>query len=104
MMQPAVTLAVDCRCTLGEGIVWSPALRSVLWTDIEKSTLWMHRPHDRFTRRWPLPDRLGSFALCESGRVLLGLAKSLAFVDLDPTSDNAELAVRSILPIEPQIP
>jgi L-arabinonolactonase len=104
MMQPAVTLAVDCRCTLGEGIVWSRGLRSVLWTDIEQSTLWMYRPHDQLTRRWPLPDRLGSFAVCESGRLLLGLAKSLAFLDLDTTSENAPLSMTSILPIEPQVP
>jgi L-arabinonolactonase len=104
MMQPAARLAADCRCTLGEGIVWSPGLRSVLWTDIEQSTLWMYRPHDQLTRRWSLPDRLGSFALCESGRLLLGFAKSLAFADLDTTSENSELAVSPILPIEPQIP
>jgi len=104
MKQPAVTLAVDCRCILGEGAVWSPALRSVLWTDIENSTLWMYRPHDQFTRRWSLPDRLGSFALCDSGRLLLGLAKSLALADLDTTSENAKLVVSPILPIEPEIP
>jgi sugar lactone lactonase YvrE len=104
MTQPAARLAADCRCTLGEGIVWSPGLRSVLWTDIEQSTLWMYRPHDQLTRRWSLPDRLGSFALCESGRLLLGFAKSLAFADLDPTSENSALQVSEILPIEPQIP
>ena len=65
-MTQTATLALDCRCTLGEGIVWSPRLRSLLWTDIETSTLWMYRPHDRMTRQWSLPDRLGSFAVCES--------------------------------------
>jgi len=103
-MQPTATLAVDCRCTLGEGIVWSPGLRSVLWTDIERSTLWMYRPHDQLTRRWSLPDRLGSLALCESGRLLLGFAKSLAFADLDATSEASAVTVSEILPIEPQIP
>ncbi len=101
-MATTPTLAVDCRCTLGEGIVWSPRLRSVLWTDIEQSTLWMYRPHDRITRRWSLPDRLGCFALCESGRLLLGLAKRLAFADLD-ASPGPELPVLPVLPVEPQI-
>lgn len=104
MMTPmAVTLALDCRCTLGEGLVWSPRLRSLLWTDIEKSTLWMFRPHDRSTRHWSLPDRLGSFAICESGRVLLGFAKSLAVAELDPAS-GTELPVEQIVAIEPQSP
>src|SRR6476620_6173172 len=102
MTQHSATLAVDCRCTLGEGLVWSPRLRSLLWTDIEKSTLWMYRPHDRLTRHWSVPDRVGSFALCESGRLLLGLAKSLAFADLD-LAFGSDLPVKSVLPIEPQI-
>ncbi len=99
----SVTLALDCRCTLGEGIVWSTRLRSVLWTDIERSTLWMYRPQDRFRRRWSLPDRLGSFAICESGRLLLGFAKSLAIAELD-TASGTELPVESIAAIEPQLP
>ena len=99
MTDSVATLALDCRCTLGEGIVWSPRLRSVLWTDIERSTLWLYRPHDRFERTWSLPDRLGSFALCESGRLLLGLAKSLAFADLDAAS-GADLPVVPVVPIE----
>jgi L-arabinonolactonase len=92
-------LALDCRCTLGEGIVWSPRRRSVLWTDIERATLWLYRPHDRFERKWSLPDRLGSFALCESGRLLLGLAKSLAFADVDAAS-GADLPVVPVVPVE----
>ena len=102
MMLPTATLALDCRCTLGEGIVWSPRLRSVLWTDIEQATLWLYRPHDRVARKWSLPDRLGSFALCESGRLLLGLTKSLAFADLDAAS-GTDLTIAPILPIEPQM-
>ena len=101
-MTRTATLAVDCRCTLGEGIVWSQRLRSLLWTDIENSTLWMYRPHDRLTRQWSLPDRLGSFVLCDSGRLLLGLAKSLAFADLDAAS-GAHLPVVPLLPIEPEM-
>jgi L-arabinonolactonase len=74
----------------------------VLWTDIEQATLWLYRPHDRVARKWSLPDRLGSFALCESGRLLLGLAKSLAFADVD-AAPGPELPVLPVLPIEPQL-
>ena len=101
-MTRTATLALDCRCTLGEGIVWSQRLRSLLWTDIEESALWMYRPHDKLTRQWSLPDRLGSFVLCESGRLLLGLAKRLAFADLDAATGSS-LPVVPLLPIEPDM-
>lgn len=101
-MQNTSTLALDCRCTLGEGIVWSPTLRSVLWTDIEKSTLWMYRPDDGIARQWPLPDRLGCFGVCQSGRLLLGLAKSLAFAEVD-FDGNSPLRMTPVIPIEPGV-
>ena len=62
----------------------------------------MYRPHDRSTRKWSVPDRLGSFALCESGRLLLGLAKSLAFADHD-AAPGSDLPVVPLLPIEPEL-
>jgi sugar lactone lactonase YvrE len=96
----SATVLVDCRCTLGEGIVWSADRRSLLWTDIEGSTLWTHRIDDNVTERWPLPDRLGCFAICESGRLLLGLAKTLAFADL-VKPDDGSLRVEPVLPIDP---
>lgn len=52
------------------------------------------------TRSWPLPDRLGCLGLCESGELLLGLAKGLYAVDID--ADAAELpALRLLVPVEP---
>ena len=97
------TLLVDCRCTLGEGIVWWPDRRSLLWTDIERATLWTHQIDDNITQQWPLPDRLGSFAICESGRLLLGLAKNLAFADLVPR-DGEALHIEPVWPIDPDVP
>jgi L-arabinonolactonase len=91
MMQlPAsATLSVDCRCTLGEGILWWPQRRALLWTDIEGSALWEHRVDGQVTSRSSLPDRLGSFAICESGALLLGLAKGLFVGDIDRQLDGA---------------
>jgi len=99
----SATLFVDCRCTLGEGIVWWEERRCLLWTDIEQSTLWMHRIDGSVTQKWPLPDRLGSFAVCESGRLLLGLAKNLAFADL-VAHDGAALHIEPVMPIDPAFP
>jgi L-arabinonolactonase len=93
-------LLVDSRCTLGEGLLWDARRRAWLWTDIEGRRLWQHRAEDGTTRTWSVPDRLGSFAMCASGRLLLGLAKSIAFADLDAATGD-ELPVTTILPIEP---
>ena len=103
MKNPAsAALAVDCRCTLGEGILWWAARRALVWTDIEQSTLWMYGVGDRQTRKWALPDRLGSLAICESGRLLLGLAKGLFLADPDAAT-GAELPVESVIAIEPHL-
>src|SRR5829696_7074563 len=95
-------LAVDCRCTLGEGILWSCARQALLWTDIQSATLWMHRPGDGTVRRWSVPDRLGCFALCESGRLLLGLAKGLFYAEPDSAADES-LSVSLTAPVETHV-
>lgn len=76
-----MNLFVDCRCTLGEGIVWWPRRRALIWTDIEAPRLWAHDAGG--TRSWSMPSRLGSLAPCTSGALLLGLEKGLFRAELD---------------------
>jgi L-arabinonolactonase len=97
-------LRVDARCTLGEGAVWCSRRRAILWTDIEGARLWLHAPHTGTTLSWALPDRAGAFALCESGRVLLGLANGLAFADIDAHTGPSTLAVTPVAPIDADEP
>jgi L-arabinonolactonase len=94
-------LYVDARCTLGEGIVWDTKRRALLWTDIERSTLWMHG--EAGSRSWRVPDRLGSFALCASGHVLLALAKGLVLADIDGAGEG-DLPVEPLVPVEHKVP
>jgi L-arabinonolactonase len=94
---------VDARCVLGEGPLWCQRRRALLWTDIESAALWMHTPATGTTITWRLPDRAGSFALCASGRVLLGLASGLAFADLDRQTAGV-LAVSAAAPVEADEP
>ncbi len=93
-------LFVDCRCTLGEGILWWRQRGALVWTDIQQSTLFLHGVEDHATRTWALPDRLGSMAICESGRLLLGLAKGLALADVGG-ADGADLRVEPVVSVEP---
>jgi L-arabinonolactonase len=100
-MSERASLFVDCRCTLGEGIVWWRERRALLWTDIDGCRLWMH--DERGTRKWTLPERLGSLAPCESGQVLLALAKRLAVTTVDAGSD-APLTLQPVVTVEPDLP
>jgi L-arabinonolactonase len=74
-------LVVDARDRLGECVLWCERTGSLYWTDIEGSTLaCLH--WDGNVRKWTLPERVGSFALCEAeGQLLLGLASGIALFD-----------------------
>lgn len=92
-------LLVDGRHELGEGVLWCERTGRLLWTDIPRAVLWCHVPATGATRSWPLPERLGSFALTEHDeRLLLGLASGLAFFDF-PSGQ-----VTRICDVEPHLP
>ncbi|ALN89283.1 SMP-30/gluconolactonase/LRE family protein [Lysobacter gummosus] len=97
-------LAVDSRCRLGEGVLWCERRQALWWTDIQSARLWRHTPGDRRSRYWRLPDRLGSFALCESGRLLLGLAKGVYSADPGAAEDLDALAPTLLAPVEADQP
>jgi len=83
-MNLQASMILDAQNTLGEGVTWCTRSQSLYWTDIHASVLWRYRPSDGSTRRWPMPERLASFALCEDdGWLLLGLASGLAFFHLE---------------------
>ncbi len=98
------TLLVDCRCTLGEGILWWPGRRVLVWSDIEASRLWMHSRDNASTIDWTLPDRLGSMAVCASGRLLLGLAKGLFAADLAAAPAGGRLDPAPLVSFEADLP
>jgi len=85
-MSAALLVASDCE--LGEGIVWRDRRQALLWTDIQRAALWGFHPESGAVHRWRLPDRLGSLALCESGRLLLAFSKQLCIADLDWAQDE----------------
>lgn len=106
----AAELVVDSRCELGECVLWCDRLETLLWTDIPNGRLWAHVPDTGATRHWDLPGRLGSFALCSDGRVLLGMAKGLFLADLLPGHGTADrgavqgtgLALQHVADVEPE--
>lgn len=101
-MEAIATLLVDARCHLAEGIVWWEERDALLWTDIPASTLWLHDAASGRSRQCVLPSPLGSFAICESGRLLLALAKTICLVDLDAAGGIA--AMTSVAELEMELP
>jgi len=90
---------VEAGNVLGEGIVWCERAQALYWTDIHAATLWRHVPVSGETKQWRLPERLASFALCETdGWLLLALASRLAFFRL------ADGALHTLCEVEPELP
>jgi L-arabinonolactonase len=93
-------LALDSRCTLGEGIVWDERSNALFFTDIHASRLWRFDPGTGAARHWTLPDRLGSLALCESGALLLGLAKGIYLADTSKLDASEHLDARLLVAVD----
>ncbi|HEY4079784.1 MAG TPA: SMP-30/gluconolactonase/LRE family protein [Burkholderiaceae bacterium] len=88
-------LVLEQDTFLGEGVQWRHG--RWWWTDIENARLQAWAPGGA-VQRWALSDRLGSFAHCTSGRVLLGLAKRLAFCTLG--DDGTVHGLQTITPVD----
>jgi L-arabinonolactonase len=91
-------LVVDARNRLGECPLWCERSGTLYWTDIEGKTV-SRLLADGEVRHWTLPQRVGSFALCEDGRrLLLGLASGIALFDM------ASEALSAVVPVEAEVP
>jgi len=95
----AAQVLVPAQAQLGECPLWCDREQALYWTDIDSARLSRWSAADGALQHWELPERLGSFALCERpGRLLLGLASGLAFFDLSSG------AVGPVHPVEPERP
>ncbi len=73
----------DLKCGTGESPIWDAARDRLLFCDIPGARIHALSLSDDTRRSWQLPEILGSFALCASGRLLLALRNRLVFYDLD---------------------
>lgn len=96
MSDVQLELALPQTATLGEGLLWRDG--RWWWTDIQGATLNAWRPGEAAALACKLPDRLGSFAHCRSGRVLLGLTQRIALATL---GDGLELGqLQTLAPVD----
>ncbi|MET3116557.1 L-arabinonolactonase [Undibacterium sp. GrIS 1.8] len=99
-------LALAQNAILGEGLQWNSAQSKWWWTDIDAATVHAWSPGNQQVLNYRLPDRVGSFAHCRSGRLLLGLSKRLGFATVPEIPANGmigvqNLAVQALVAVDP---
>lgn len=80
-----IDVLVNTGDILGEGPVWHEGLGRLFWTDIERGMLQSVSPDGSGYRYLQMPERLGSFAFCADGRIVVALETGIAFANADGT-------------------
>lgn len=86
------------QAILGESLVWDSQRQCWWWTDIEASAIYRWRESYVAPTMYSMPDRVGSFVLCQSGKILLGMTKSLALFDISTRRVEQLVQVETDLP------
>jgi sugar lactone lactonase YvrE len=73
----APTLFGTHRNRLGESPVWDADKARLLWCDIEEGAVMAADPKGAITDRWSFGGKVGSFGLCQSGRLVVGVARDV---------------------------
>ena len=90
-MAEAIECLVDAKCALGESPVWDEAHNRLLWADIDGAAIHVIELDGGRTSKWQLPGKVGSFGLCESDRLVVGLPNGVHL--FDPASGEVDLLV-----------
>ncbi|HEX8956640.1 MAG TPA: SMP-30/gluconolactonase/LRE family protein [Burkholderiaceae bacterium] len=93
-------LAFPQRATLGEGLQWHAPTASWWWTDIEGAAIHAWNPERSEASSYKLPDRVGSFVHCRSGRILAGMAKWIGMVTLPQEAAARAPQVQSVVAVD----
>lgn len=76
-----MSVALDQRAILGESLLWNAATATWWWTDIDANFIYCWTSGSEAVQSFAMPEKVGSFVFCTSGKMLLGLAKQLAWFD-----------------------
>jgi sugar lactone lactonase YvrE len=80
---PELELVWDADCHLTECPVWDPDTQWLYFADLINGRLFgCHRITDE-RRTWSFGQRIGSFGLCTSGRLVIALTRTVGLFDLD---------------------
>ncbi len=78
-----IELVWDLKCGTGESPVWDAGHRRLLFCDIPGRHIHAYTPATAATRTWTLPEVVGSFGLCASGRLIVSQRHRVVLYDLD---------------------
>jgi sugar lactone lactonase YvrE len=76
-------LVVAHPCEVGESPVWDARQQVLWWTDIEGRMLHSCAPDGSAHKTFAMPGRVGSFAFCERGGMILAMERGFSFYDPD---------------------
>lgn len=79
-------LVWDSRCAVAESPVWDGTGRRLLFCDIQGKKINAFHPDAGARESWDLPEVVGSFGLCRSGRLVVALRHRVVL--FDPHSGN----------------
>lgn len=74
-------LVWDARCGTAESCLWDATRRRVLFCDIPAGRIHAFCIDSGKQETWTLPDIVGSFGLCRSGRLIVALRNRIVFLD-----------------------
>jgi sugar lactone lactonase YvrE len=86
-----VTVIAPEQAKVGESPVWDERLGRLLWTDIPRGTIHEWDAASGARRQWTFDASVGSFGLCESGRLVVACKDRVLLFDRD-TGAQSELA------------
>ena len=80
-MTDAVECVWDTRCGVAESCVWDADRQRILFCDIPGRKIYGYKAADGSRQEWSLPDVVGSFGLCRSGRLVVALRNRVVLFD-----------------------
>jgi sugar lactone lactonase YvrE len=86
--EPTDLKVFDFRTRLGESPVWDAASGRLFFVDIPEQRLHALDPASGKVEAWPMPEKIGSLALCRDGRILVALKSSVQL--FTPSNDRLE--------------
>lgn len=76
-----ITCVARAGALVGEGPVWDDRAQVLWWVDIKAPLLHRHDPATGENRSWPMPSRLGTVQLRESGGLIGAFKHGFGFID-----------------------
>jgi sugar lactone lactonase YvrE len=78
-----IRCVASLRAKVGEGPVWDDQRQVLWWVDIKNPRLFRYDPATGENRAWPMPERIGSVALCENGGLIGAFHSGFKWIDPD---------------------